>query len=151
MWEPPQETVQESVQKLMECDNLCLENLHLGKEANPNLSHQEIRALNKLRKNQDIVIKPADKGSKIVLMDKTQYLIEANRHLQNPLHYRPRPGSLQRETQEMIKPMINKLHKDRYISHKQKVYLLGPDPPRPCQFYLLPQIHKDPSLWTIPH
>lgn len=99
----------ESIQKLTEC-HLFLENLHLGKEANPNLSHQEIKALNKLRKKQDLVNVPADKGSKIVFMDKTQYLIEANRHLQNPLHYRPLPGSLQRETQDMIKPIINKLH-----------------------------------------
>lgn len=73
--------------------------LTCGIEEEDNLSIQQRRALNKLRQNQDIIIKPADKGSKIIIMDKTQYLTEANRHLNNPKHYMPLTGSLQRETE----------------------------------------------------
>lgn len=135
MWEPPMETVKEPIRKLMESDNFFffLEKLHLGRERNSNFTYQEIKALNK--QNQDIIIKPADKGSKIVITDKTQYLIETSKHLQNPLHYKSLSESLQGETKNMI---FIKLYKDKYISHKQKTYLLGPVPPRPRQIYLLP-------------
>lgn len=103
MWEPPMETVKEPIRKLMESDNFFfffLEKLHLGRERNSNFTYQEIKALNK--QNQDIIIKPADKGSKIVITDKTQYLIETSKHLQNPLHYKSLSESLQGETKNMI-------------------------------------------------
>lgn len=48
MWDPPQEMVKEPIKKLVECDNFFLEKLDWGKERNPNLTHQEIKALNKL-------------------------------------------------------------------------------------------------------
>lgn len=107
----------------------------------------EKKAIHNLKKNQNIVIKPADKGSKIVIMD----LTEANRHLQNPLHYKPLLEFLQGETKDIITPIINNLYRDKLISYKQRTYLLGPVPPRPRQFYLLPKIHKDPTSWMIPH
>ena len=46
-----------------------------------NQTKQERKALNSLSKNSNVVLKPADKGSKIVMLDKTQYLIEAKRQL----------------------------------------------------------------------
>lgn len=114
-----------------------------GEKRNPNLTHQEIKALNKL-KNQDIIIKPANKGSKIVIMDKTQYLIEASKQLHNPLHYKSLPESLQKETRD-ITPIINKLYKDKYFLLFPPC-LLRPNSLQPHQFYLLPKIHKDPTL-----
>ena len=37
----------------------------------------------------DIVIKPADEGSGVVVMAKEDYIKEANRQLQNRTHYKP--------------------------------------------------------------
>lgn len=53
-----------------------------------NLTSAERTALQQLSQNRDIVIKLADKGSTIVIMDRQQYLFEANRQLQNQEHYR---------------------------------------------------------------
>ena len=38
--------------------------------------------------NKDIIIKPADKGVVIVVMDKTDYVGEAERQLANQFHYK---------------------------------------------------------------
>jgi hypothetical protein len=41
----------------------------------------ERTALQNLRSNEDIIIKPADKGSAVVVMDKSAYIQEAERFL----------------------------------------------------------------------
>lgn len=52
-----------------------------------------------LTHNSDLIIKPADKGAVIVLQDRTQYLIEAYRHLNNHLHYTRLSHSLQKSSE----------------------------------------------------
>lgn len=46
-------------------------------------------SLKRLKDNKDIVIKPADKGSKIVMLDRADYLHEALRQLRHEKHYIP--------------------------------------------------------------
>ena len=46
-----------------------------------NLTPVERTALQNLRSNEDIIIKPADKGSAVVVMDKSAYIREAERQL----------------------------------------------------------------------
>ena len=64
-----------------------VQNLHVKKEIN-NLSKFEYRALLNLSTNRDIGIKKADKGSITVIMDRSIYLQEGHRQLNNPQHYR---------------------------------------------------------------
>ena len=54
-----------------------------------NLSPPELQALKTLRRKQDIVIKPADKGSAVVVLKKSDYMYikEAERQLGNKDHY----------------------------------------------------------------
>ena len=53
-----------------------------------NLSQNELKALQELRSNPNIVIKPADKGGAIVLMNKQDYLNEGLRQLNDPQFYK---------------------------------------------------------------
>ena len=46
-----------------------------------NLTATERQAIRQLKQRQDIIIKPADKGSGTVVIDKTGYIDECNRHL----------------------------------------------------------------------
>lgn len=150
-WEPKWESVSDPVKELIERDKAEFQKMVLRNEKNSNLSSEERKALSRLKNNQDIIIKPADKGSKIVIMDKNQYLTEANRQLNNTKHYRPLAHSLQLETQEQIRRIVRELWERRAITAKQMYYLFGEDPPRPRKFYLLPKIHKNPDTWTVPH
>lgn len=113
------------------------------------LSEEERQAFEDLKENKNIVIKPADKGSKIVIMDKQQYRLEAERQLGNAKYYKCIPHSIQPEVQLRIRKIVYSLYHNKYISAKQRDYLLGPDDPRPRLFYLLPKNHKNPETWTI--
>ena len=46
-----------------------------------NLKKEEVIAINTLRNNKDIVIKPADKGGDIVIMNKEDYIREGLKQL----------------------------------------------------------------------
>lgn len=92
----------------------------------------------------------ADKGSKIVILDRQQYLLEANRQLLDTKYYKPIPESIQPDTQTKLRTIITSLHDNRQITAKQRDFLFGPDHPRPRHFYLLPKMHKDPQTWTVP-
>ena len=53
-----------------------------------NLSHGERQALLDLRNNKSIVIKPADKGGAIVILNRTDYITEGERHLNDNITYK---------------------------------------------------------------
>ena len=53
-----------------------------------NLDRQERTAIKTLKQNKDIIIKPTDKGAAIVVIDKTDYVGEAERQLANQVHYK---------------------------------------------------------------
>ena len=53
-----------------------------------NLSSEENEAVRKLKNRDDIIIKPADKGSAVVVMDKCDYIQEAERQLSDERFYK---------------------------------------------------------------
>ena len=52
-----------------------------------NISPAERKALNQLKHRDDIVIKPADKGSAVVILSKDDYIQEGERQLSNTTYY----------------------------------------------------------------
>lgn len=114
-----------------------------------NLSMAETLALKQLSDN-NIVIKPADKGSSVVIMDKSQYLWEGERQLSDANYYLQLQNPIFTDTIPLIHNVVNKLYQKNVINSKQRVYLLRPREPRPRLFYMLPQIHKEPEKWPIP-
>ena len=73
----------------LELDHLerSLRSLELKKTPD-NLDREERTAIKTLKQNKDIIIKPADKGAAIVVMDKTDYVGEAERQLANQVYYK---------------------------------------------------------------
>lgn len=116
-----------------------------------NLTSQEAEALKQLKDNKQIVIKPADKGSAIVIMDREQYLWEGYRQLNDTKYYKKLKKPIYLDTVPQVKKIISSLYTKRFINAKQKSYLIGQGEPRPRIFYMLPKIHKDSKKWSRPH
>ena len=75
-WEPNSADLPEKLLTLFQMDHNALRNLQPLPEKD-NLSDSEKQALAELQRNTSIVIKPADKGSSVVIMDRQQYIGEA--------------------------------------------------------------------------
>ena len=57
------------------------------KQFKKKLKKEELTAITTLRNNKDIVIKPADKGGNIVIMNREDYIKEGLRQLSDHNHY----------------------------------------------------------------
>ena len=148
-WTPPDKAVHPKlIEKLSEMENN-IRNIRIKKES-PNLKKSELKALHRLKNDPSIVIKPADKGSATVIMNKTDYVFEANRQLSNTTHYQKLNGPIYPKTARQIDKILRKMINSG-ISEKEYEYLKPPTNPRERRFYLLPKIHKDPEKWTIPN
>lgn len=107
----------------------------------PNLTKEEKSALEQLGNNHDIVIKPADKGGAIVLLNKEDYVEEANRQLSNASFYKALPNDPTDNFKAILKDTLMALLKEKKLDEKT-VRLLVPLSPVAGRFYLLPKIHK---------
>lgn len=116
----------------------------------PNLSQAEIEALDALSHRRDIIIKPADKGNAIVIMDTPAYVQEALRQLQDTDFYKKLTAPIFHASVPRITKIVQELFEKGYICKRQANYLLGQHNPRPRRFYLLPKVHKPRDKWSTP-
>lgn len=151
-WDPPESEISKNIKELCQQDAALLERTKLSSRDSPgdNISSDQRKALEQLQKNELIVIKPADKGSMIVVMDRAQYLREAERQLSITEHYIPLDNPIQAATRNLQDPILDKLKSEGYITERQRRFLIGPDEPRDRLFYLLPKVHKKVETWPLP-
>ena len=98
--------------------------------------------MRELNNNNDIVIKPADKGGSIVIMNTTDYISGADRQLNNPYHYE----RLLEDPTQIFNTHINNLINQAWrlnIIDESTYNNLQTKNPRIPTFYLLPKIHKN--------
>ena len=74
-----------------------------------NLPKPERRAIEQLQKRVDIVIKPADKGSGTVIMDRDWYINECLRQLNDNKYYEKQTKDLTNRIQDRIKEYTTRL------------------------------------------
>ena len=115
-----------------------------------NISLIERKSIISLFNNDQIIIKPADKGGSLVIMDKINYILEAERQLSDPSYYKLIPTSIQNENKFRLLGILTNMKRKKIITEKQFEFLLGPSLIQPRHFYLLPKIHKEVNTWTIP-
>ena len=117
-----------------------------GKSTSYNLTKEEWKAMRRLAKDRRIVIKPADKGSSVVVWDKLDYLAEAESHLKDNNTYKDVKFrddylvKLVEKSKKMFKQLLSKQNisssEFKYFSYNYKKSTnLG-------KMYLLPKIHK---------
>jgi hypothetical protein len=114
----------------------------LGRLAKPrhNLRDAECRAMSSLRKRDDIVIKPSDKGNCVVILPADVYRSKCLEQLSDQKYYEEvslsRYEKLKLEVRSRIRAIADEL------DTKVLNYLLTKDP-KPGRFYGLVKIHKE--------
>ncbi|CAG2258040.1 unnamed protein product [Mytilus edulis] len=107
-----------------------------------NISAEELSAIRNLKKNNNIIIRKADKNSTLCILDKDNYLREGLRQLHN-IHYEEIVESNVKEVAETAFSIIRDLHNDNYIDNITFKYLKeNINTTKVGKFYLLPKIHK---------
>jgi len=122
-------------------ENLLTEYIPMA-PGNQNLTIEEKLALAELKANNDIVIKPADKGSAVVIQNYSDYITEGLRQLDDLNFYREVPHDLTPTHNSQVHDLVQELLSEDQISPKCADYLYF-DKPRTPQLYLLPKIHKN--------
>lgn len=113
-----------------------------------NLSKLEQKALKSLQRDKTIVIKPADKGSSVVIMNRANYEAEGYRQLNNTAHYKKISEPVYPKVTGKLNSTLNKIINKNLLTKKQYEYLEVPEVPRDRRFYMLPKIHKELNKWS---
>ena len=107
----------------------------------PNLTKSQKEAISTLRNNDDIIIKPADKGSAVVILNKDDYINEGLRQLGDRKFYVETDENLTESHAQIIEDYVNNLVTSKELSPKAAEYLTTQNSRTP-EFYMLPKIHK---------
>ena len=116
-----------------------------------NLTRGERNAIKTLRSNPNIIIKPADKGGAVVIMNVDDYEAEGLRQLQNTKYYEELDGPVYPETAKKLTEVLSKMLREGFITEDNFDYLKPSANDKKRYFYLLPKVHKDPSSWKNPN
>ncbi|CAJ0934922.1 unnamed protein product [Ranitomeya imitator] len=106
-----------------------------------NLSVTERQALTSLKQEKDIIIKPADKGGAIVVMDKTLYKNEVYRQLSDTTTYKKLSYNSTQTIQDVIRTTLDGFQTRGILDCKTRAFLTKKHPITPV-IYILPKIHK---------
>uniref|UniRef100_A0A8C5PUJ4 Reverse transcriptase domain-containing protein n=1 Tax=Leptobrachium leishanense TaxID=445787 RepID=A0A8C5PUJ4_9ANUR len=112
------------------------------KKSRDNLTHQERKALRELMQDNDIVIKPADKGGGIVIMTADYYNNEAMRILGDATTYRHLKKDPSMDFKHIFHDYLDQGHLLGILNNNELKYLKIDHPKIPI-FYFLPKIHKN--------
>ena len=106
-----------------------------------NLTAAENKALREISSNQDIVVKEADKGSGIVIMDRDRYIAEGLRQLSDSTSYRQLDSDPSPEFESQLKGLISQALQNGSITQEMADFAI-PTSHKLARFYLLPKVHK---------
>ena len=134
---PPNKTL-DSFKRAFKMDLL---NCRTHSSPNKNLTKQEWIGLKQLSSNPEIVIKKADKGSAIVVMQTTDYLREGYRQLSDRNFYTKLTEDPTLSISNKICAVLSEMKNLKLITEKNFEYFQIKNP-KAGRFYLLPKIHK---------
>ena len=124
-----------------------------GKPQSYNLTMEVWQALKNLKEDRSIIIKPADKGSCVVVWDREDYLAEGYKQLNDESIYVDIKHSTDKTLSDLIEKSNNffkRLNRKKIISEKELKYFSYSFKNASClgKMYLLPKIHK--RLYNVP-
>ena len=118
-----------------------INNIHSPHQEKQNITLAERKAIEQLISNRDIIIKPADKGSGVVIMNTSDYVFEAYRQLNDINFYQALDNDLTLIYEMEISRFLSVMFQNKEIDISCFMFL-NPQNTKPGRFYLLPKIHK---------
>jgi len=110
-----------------------------------NISRSQRKALRRLQLDKDLIIRQADKGSGITILDKTQYVREGRRHLEDQSTYERIDFDYTTALTARINVFLKELLQQKSISEETYTILRrNPDEVRIQHIYFLVKVHKQP-------
>ena len=106
-----------------------------------NLSPNERLALKSLKQDNTIVIKPADKGTTVVVMNREDYLREGYKQLGDTKFYLQVEEDLTDKHVKEVRNAIEDMYQNGDIDESVRFHLLDTSC-KTARFYMLPKIHK---------
>ena len=119
-------------------------NINASGKSYPYLTKDEREALHSLMYDDQIIIKPTDKGSTIVVWSKDDYLLEASNQLSYTTVYQKSEGDPLKKVNIEVKSVLRDMFNQKEINNKVRDYPILKKP-QLGRFYLLPKIHKRTS------
>jgi len=116
-----------------------------------NITKPEAKAVTQLKNNKQIIIKPADKGGAVCVLNPVLYEQKGLRQLENTRYYTEIDSPLANDTETRICAIIQELYDIVFLLDKQHAF---PSPNVPAQarsFYLLQKVLKDRAKWPHPN
>ena len=141
-WSPPsrQDPFLESYKSTIQ-HNTMKEIKKNSKQFKKNLKKKEWQAITTLKNNNNIVIKQADKGGNIVIMNKQDYIQEGLRQLSNSNHYEILKEDPTWEYNNQMYQVLQQAVNLNIIDDKTMKTIYNKSPGTP-NFYMLHKIHK---------
>ena len=139
-WKPPHGSP--NLETFINVNEMDLSNDQPSRNKKQNISEEERLAIKQLSKNNEITIKPADKGGAIVIMNTLDYIKEADRQLSDSNTYKKASIDLTNQHQNEVDLILDKMVIDKDITEKMAKFLKNKTPRTP-QIYFLPKIHKN--------
>ena len=111
---------------------------------NHNLTRKERQAMRELSTDHNLVINKADKGSTIVVRQRTDYIKEGLEHLSDTNTYVQLDRDYTPDITKIVKDTLQQLKTKGLLSPRMADYCLPPSTVRTAQIYFLKKIHKNP-------
>ncbi|XP_069466482.1 uncharacterized protein [Ambystoma mexicanum] len=107
-----------------------------------NIKNSQLEHVEQLAKDEDLTIKPADKGGAIVIMDSSYYTRRCLELLNDTVTYTKLDNDPLLRIKAIIQKAIDNALENNWIDSKTSQFLINKYPITPV-FYGLPKVHKD--------
>ena len=103
-----------------------------------NLTKNERIALKQLMENPLLIINKADKGNTVVIEDRSDYIQNATKHLNDPQTYKPLENDLTNNLKTVIQEKLSLMKQNGFLTEHWYQYCLPPKLHRTSRLYFLP-------------
>ena len=102
-----------------------------------NLNKMERTAINELKNNPNIIINKADKGTTVVVEDRSTYIQNAMKHLNDPQTNQPLSHNIKNALIKVIQDQLSDIKQNGFIIEDWHKFCSPPDEHRTSRLYFL--------------